>query len=369
MRISFLDGPSLADKLSDLMLDCTQLDIAMAYVKIGGLRTLLKNADPLFKRNVPIKIVFGLSLRQGITDKESAQLLLSLSQQKSNLTVKKLNNRGFHPKMLIFHGSHPSVIVGSSNLTEAAQSRNAEANILVEDAEPQFMKDTLDFFELHFNSAPFLKRKHVDAYRPRFHETEGYAYGGSKEDELLSSSKRKIDLQNLHPKIMWKIAPGRDARCWPEWLKNIDEDGEGFIAIGWDETGDLKDFKSYESLKQAVTRTARTVWDIDSDKKTDVKYVTDQLWTFKTAFSPGDVFIVYSESRVLGVAQVTPKSQYKYRVVPKMSFGYQMNVKYWWYTEWPKRADDRIVDTLGKQGTLKRIDEKWLWDYLIKRLP
>lgn len=37
---------------------------------------------------------------------------------------------------------------------------------------------------------------------------------------------------------------------------------------------------------------------------------------------------------------------------------HQMNAKYWWYTERPKRTDDRIVATLGKQGTLKRIDEK-----------
>jgi len=162
--------------------------------------------------------------------------------------------------------------------------------------------------------------------------------------------------------------PGRDARYWFEWLKNIDEDGEGFIAIGWDEAGDLKDFRSYESLRQAVARTAKTVWDIDSDRKTNVKYVTDQLWAFKTAFSPGDVFIVYSESRVFGIAQVTSKSQYKYQEISTISYGYQMNVKYWWYSKWPRRADDRLVDTSGKQGTLKRIDEKWLWDYLIKRL-
>jgi len=206
MKVSFLDGPSLANKLSDLLPDCTQLDIAMAYVKIGGLRTLLKNADSLFKRNIPIRIVFGLSSRQGITDKESAELLLNLSQQRKNIKVKKLNNRGFHPKLLIFHGTHPCVVVGSSNLTEAAQSTNAEANILVEDPSPYFMKDVLEFFELYFNSAPYLKRKHVDAYRTRLYETQGRAHTGPKEDDLPSSPKRKLDLQELCPKIIWKIA-------------------------------------------------------------------------------------------------------------------------------------------------------------------
>ena len=112
-KVSFLDGPSLANRLYDLLLGCTQLDVAMAYVKIGGLRTLLKNADTMIERNVPIRIVFGLSSRQGITDRESAEELLDLSHRK-NITVKKWNNCGFHPKLLILHGNPSSIIVGSS---------------------------------------------------------------------------------------------------------------------------------------------------------------------------------------------------------------------------------------------------------------
>jgi len=34
----------------------------------------------------------------------------------------------------------------------------------------------------------------------------------------------------------------------------------------------------------------------------------------------------------------------------------------------PKRADDRIVKTLGKQGTLKLVEEGWLWNYLLRKM-
>jgi len=140
MKVSFLNGPSLFEKLPELMASCSQLDVAMAYVKIGGLRTLLKNADKLIKRGAPLRIVFGLSSRQGITDKESAESLLKLRKHK-NVVVKKWNSSGFHPKLFIFHGAHPCIVVGSANLTEAAQSNNAEANMLVEEADPQLLQE------------------------------------------------------------------------------------------------------------------------------------------------------------------------------------------------------------------------------------
>lgn len=338
----------------------------MAYVKVGGLRTLLKNAEMLIKKGSPMRIVFGLSSRQGITDKESAELLLKLSKRKT-IRVKKWDNCGFHPKLLIFHGEHPSIVVGSSNLTVAAQSTNAEANMLVEDASPKLMRDALRFFEHYFNPAPILERRDVDRYKPGRTGrvvTERGIRRRYEEDKLPWPLERKHGLAKLQPTKIWKIAPGRDGKCWPEWLNVIDDDGEGIVAIGWDEVGNLNRFKSYDSLKKAVTKTVNTLW-----PGSQIKYITDQLWTFKTAISKGDVFIVYSESRVFGVAEVTAKSTYQYWGVKTISFGYQINVKYWWYKDWPRRAPDRIVKTLGKQGTLRLVEEDWLWDYLLRKLP
>jgi HKD family nuclease len=368
MKVSFLDGPSLAKKLHDLFSSWSQLDVAMAYVKIGGLRTLLKNTDALIKRNAPIRIVFGLSSKQGITDKKSVQELLNLSHQK-NVAVKKWNNCGFHPKLFIFHGNHPSIVVGSSNLTEAAQSTNAEANVLIEDADSQLMQEATAFFERYFNAAPILKRQHVNTYKPK-------PYGGGaggrdtfKEDKLPLPSGNRIGLETIKPKTLWKIAPGKDANCWDEWLNLIDEDGEGIVAMGWDEVGDLRNFTSADSLKQEVLRIAENVWNPVSERKTDVNYVTDQLWAFKTAFASNDIIIVYSESRVLGIAEVTSKSTYRYKETKGVSYAHQMNVRYWWYKDWPKRAEDRIVMTLGKQGTLRRIKENWIGLIYLRHFP
>ncbi|MHA1833297.1 MAG: phospholipase D-like domain-containing protein [Candidatus Baldrarchaeia archaeon] len=367
MKVLFLDGPSLVEKFPKLMESCTKLDIAMAYVKISGLRTLLKNVNKLLKRRVPIRIVFGLSFRHGITDRESAEYLLKLSKRK-NVTVKKWNHSGFHPKLLIFHGKHPSIVVGSANLTGAAQSKNAEASIMVEDAEPQLLQKAIDFFEYYFNSAPTLKREDIDAYKHQTYQIKQVFRRKFKEDNLPPPLQRKHELENVRPNKIWKIAPGVDACYWDEWLKAIDDDGEGIVAIGWNEVGNLNKYSSWDSLKRAVAEKAKTVWDRNSDRKTKVKYVTDQLWTFKNEIVAGDVLIVYSETRVLGIAEVTAESKYRYGAVNDISFSHQMNVKYRWYRKWPHRADDKIVKILGKQGTLRLVEDRWLWNYLLKKI-
>jgi len=52
------------ERLPRLMNSCTEPDIAMAYVKISGLRILLKNADAFLKRGASLRIVFGDSSKQ-----------------------------------------------------------------------------------------------------------------------------------------------------------------------------------------------------------------------------------------------------------------------------------------------------------------
>jgi len=365
MKVSFIDGPSLANMLQKLMNSSTELDIAMAYVKVSGLKILLKNVDAFLGKGASLNIVFGLSSRQGITDKESAESLLRLSKR-GNVDVRKFNHSGFHPKLFIFKGDHPSIVVGSANLTEAAQSTNAEANILIEDADHQLLRDVLEFFEYYFNLAPKLKRKDVESYRPRKPRRDR-DYVGPKEDNLPSPPQRRDELENMRPNKIWVIAPGKNARHWDEWVNVIDDDGNGIVAMGWDIV-DLRNFKSHDSLKEVVKQKAED-WDRDSPRKTKRGYVANQLWTFKTAISKGDAFIVYSESRVLGIAEVIEEPRYHYKENQSIPYEHQIDVKYRWYKEWPKRADDKIVETLGKQGTLRPVKEDWLWSYLLEKLP
>ena len=207
MKISFVDAPSFADKLKNLFSRCTGLDVAMAYVKIGGLRAFLNalNESTLLKESMPIRIVVGMSSLQGITDKDSAKLLLRLSQKRKNVAVRKYDNPRFHPKLMIFHGNPSRIVVGSSNLTEGAQSENAEANVIVEDPDGEFMKDAVEFFDMHFDKAPSLEPRHVAAYTPRSRIMSRGDQGSYSEDRLPSSPKQPFPDEQRH-------GPGKPAK-------------------------------------------------------------------------------------------------------------------------------------------------------------
>jgi HKD family nuclease len=369
MKVEFLDGPALADRLHEVARRSDGLDIAMAYVKISGLRTLLKGASSIIKKGGPIRVVFGLSSRYAITDEDSARKLFELSKN-DNVTVKRWDEPGFHPKLLIFHGNPTSIVIGSSNLTEAAQSNNAEANVLIVDPEPTLLKDVERFFSHYFEPAPPLKRKDITRYEHRrANRKRTDSYGPFSEDNLPLPMQRKHELGEMKPNKIWKISPGKDARNWEEWVNAIDDDGEGFVAIGWSDVGTLERFSAPDELEEAVRYAAENIWDTKRGRRTKIGYATDQLWTFKNGISKNDVFIVYSESRVFGIARVGEESKYSFDESEPVSFAHKINVKYEWYKRRPSKADQRIIDTLGKQGTLKIVDETWLWNYLLKKLP
>lgn len=361
MRASFLDGPSLARRIPSLMRSCDKLDIAIAYVKINGLRVLFKNIENFLEKGSTLNIVFGFSSRYGITDKKSAEALLKLSRKK-NVNVRKYDNPGFHPKLFIFNGENPCVLIGSSNLTGSALSTNAEANILIENVDDKLLDEVNVYFNHYFSFAPKISKKIVSSYKPRIVLRNTKKVRGITEDFLPSPLSMKEELDITKPRNLWKIAPGRDAEFWHEWFDEIDDDGEGFVAIGWD-VGDL-DKHDYKSLNEKVKEKSE-IWNEIKEEKTNVAYVTNQLWDFHTKIKQGDIFIIYSETRILGIAEVAKNSRYQYKGNDFIQYENQMNVTYKWYEYWPRRASSRIINVLGKRGTLRKINEKWLWDEIL----
>lgn len=360
MRVSFLDGKGLAAKLPELIASCESLDIAMAYVKLGALVPLLSSFEELLSKRGSLRMVFGLSSRLGITDKAAAEMLLELGRRE-NVSVHKNNNPGFHPKLFIFGGKSPALAVGSANLTKGAQTSNAEANVLLEEVDPPLMEDASNFFLDCFKASPPLRQRHINKYREK--ETgHGKRKNGFGEglDPLPRFNERMGELSGIQPRELWKISPGEDAWCWDEWYNEIDDLGNGVIAIGWD-VGPLVRFRSPKSLADAVA-----AYKAKRRRKFYVKPTADQLWAFKDLPKrEGTTVIVYSEGRVFGIARITPKSTYVHKGIRSVSYAHQVNVNYLWFAEWPKEVNRFLKKELGKRGTLFRVENPRVWNEVI----
>ncbi len=128
----------------------------------------------------------------------------------------------------------------------------------------------------------------------------------------------------------WKVAPGRNARRWEEC-----RDG-GFIAIGWDELGDVS----------GLTRTQFEEWrdELLLEHPDWNKERLDQVWTF-AHIEEGDRIVANRGTRqVLGIGTVTGP----YEFVPDVRYGHRLPV------EW-NDLTPRQVEEGGWRRTLVRL--------------
>ena len=95
-----------------------------------------------------------------------------------------------------------------------------------------------------------------------------------------------------NPTRYWLYAPGENASKWEEFYN------KGFVAIGWDDLGDLTQYKSRNEIKNALV----AAYGGEGDKKNDVSANDD----FINRINIGDIIIVKrGRSQLLGYGQVT----------------------------------------------------------------
>jgi len=92
-----------------------------------------------------------------------------------------------------------------------------------------------------------------------------------------------------------KIAPGEDALYWQDCLSG------GYICVGWDDVGDLREYDSKESFR---TRFAEVYSETYNQHKPTLTKKANELWTL-IELEPGDVILAnQGTSKILAVGEV-----------------------------------------------------------------
>jgi hypothetical protein len=106
----------------------------------------------------------------------------------------------------------------------------------------------------------------------------------------------------------WKIAPGESARLWDDWQRN------GYIAIGWDELGDM----SGVGRAEFDTRVARARVDHPNWSKVGL----NQVWEFAHIMEGDRVVANRGTTELLGIGTVTAP----YEFIAGVSYGHRIPV-------------------------------------------
>ena len=92
-----------------------------------------------------------------------------------------------------------------------------------------------------------------------------------------------------------KIAPGENAKYWPECLQG------GFICLGWGEVGDLNVFENKSAFKVEFEKKYGAIY---NNSKSKISAKANELWTLME-LEPGDIIVAnQGTSKVLAVGEV-----------------------------------------------------------------
>jgi 5-methylcytosine-specific restriction protein B len=128
-----------------------------------------------------------------------------------------------------------------------------------------------------------------------------------------------------------KVAPGEDAKYWDDCRTN------GYICVGWDEVGDLREFSSKDEFRARFGETTTYT----TEAKTTAK--ANELWTL-IELEPGDIVIANKgTSRVLAVGTVIDPA-YEWRP-ERTEFKHTVRI------EWDE-SKARDIETIKSWGTV-----------------
>jgi len=366
-EVRFLQSGNVLPKLLECLRQSQVSRIAVAFLSTDGYQELAGTLRDVLADGRHIKFVVGIS-RYHNTDWEALEKLVHLSGTFPSLEVRYYNNEGFHPKLFIFEkDKNRKVIVGSSNLTSAGLKKNIEANVLLDGEvdEPLFKNIDL-FFDNVFNGASLLDEYVVRQYKSSYLEFDNFQRRvriGLRKTSLPSTSQfDTVNEVRLHHSGLayWKVAPGKDAWLWPYLKSQIDSEGNGFVAIGWAELGDLRYLlhESEGNFRKEVEQLAEPL-----DYVGDPIYVARQFWMFCKEIKVGDVVVAYSRKHIYAIGNIT--SEYYYRTgTSDEERWHPHRRKVHWVTIPEKILRIHLVDLWGTNDTVHAIKDQVTIDYI-----
>ena len=195
--ISNSHGKKVLTVLEKEMKGCDDLFMSVAFITMGGIAPLLGTLKDLEKQGTRGRILTTDYLM--FSDPRALDKLNSLNNLDVRVFKTGENNIGFHTKGYMFHNNdNLRIIIGSSNLTQDAITKNHEWNTrLISSTEGAYAKDIEAEFNELWNSSVCYK-DYRDEYSELYEKSQ-------KEREEITRLTKTLDLgysQELKPNSM-----------------------------------------------------------------------------------------------------------------------------------------------------------------------
>ncbi len=149
---NYKEGRKVLTSIESELLACEEFSISVAFVTMSGITPLLQTLKELERKNIP-----GRILTTDYLNFSEPKALAKLAELK-NITIKLYSvdeaHEGFHTKGYIFRNEEIyRIIIGSSNMTLSALTKNREWNTrLISTEQGEYAQEVVKEFEQLWNS-------------------------------------------------------------------------------------------------------------------------------------------------------------------------------------------------------------------------
>lgn len=149
---NYKEGRKVLSSIEDELLSCNEFSISVAFITMSGLTPLLQTLKELEKKGIPGKVLTTDYLC--FSEPKALDKLAELNNIEVKMYCTKDADEGFHTKGYIFKEDEIyRIIVGSSNLTLSALTKNKEWNTkVISTAQGEFTNDIVEEFKTLWDS-------------------------------------------------------------------------------------------------------------------------------------------------------------------------------------------------------------------------
>lgn len=207
----YQNGSKVLSSIEGELCNCDEFMISVAFVTKSGITPLLQILKELEKRNVRGRILTTDYL--AFSEPQALKMLNSLKNVEVKMYRVSPSREGFHTKGYIFRNEQSfKMIVGSSNLTQNALTKNKEWNMQIYSMRNgEIAHDILLEFECLWAEAVSLE-SWIDTYTKIYEEQKKAA--------------RSLRNKNLISLERYTLKPNRMQVAFVENLKKLREDGK-----------------------------------------------------------------------------------------------------------------------------------------------
>lgn len=191
------EGKKVISVIEDELMKCDQFQISVAFITMGGITPLLQTLKELEKRQIP-----GQILTTNYLNFSEPRALKKL-QELSNVTLKMYDvdraDQGFHTKGYIFKKEEIyRIIIGSSNITSAALTKNKEWNTKIVSTEQGEIAQEIvkEFYQLWDSKYALFYDDFYENYKQKY-EIIKKQREIAKRDEISSTEKYKLEPNSM----------------------------------------------------------------------------------------------------------------------------------------------------------------------------